>query len=131
LIIALIVVGPEKLPQLAQSIGKTLRDLRAMSQVFTTGWQQEIGSAAGVESGEDLQRVLTQPIKEAQTELQQALTAPETLAQPLKEAQADLQEALTAPLTSPSQKTASSTPAESPSPEQPDTLDADTDHADT
>ena len=29
-IIALIVVGPERLPELAQSVGKTLRGLRAM-----------------------------------------------------------------------------------------------------
>jgi len=76
LIIALIVVGPERLPQLAQSVGKTLRDLRAMSQGLTNEWQREISSISQLEAGEDLKQVLSQPFKETQAELQKALNVP-------------------------------------------------------
>lgn len=111
LVIALIVVGPERLPQLAQSIGKTLRDLRAMSQSLTAEWQREMGNMSNLDTGERLQQALTKP---------------------LKEAQADLQQALTAPLTSPFDTEAKPAPPKEPSPqEQPNTLDDDADHADT
>lgn len=109
LIIALIVVGPERLPQIAQSIGKTMRDLRAMSQGFTTEWQRELTLASGVEVDEGFQQSLTEP---------------------LKEAQADIQRALTAPLTSSSDATAEPIPPETPS-STPSTPSDDADHADT
>jgi sec-independent protein translocase protein TatB len=109
LIIALIVVGPERLPQIAQSIGKTVRDLRAMSQGFTTEWQRELTLASGVEVDEGLQQSLTKP---------------------LKEAQADIQRALTAPLTSPSGTTVEPIPPQTP-PSTPNTPSDDADHADT
>ena len=96
LIIALIVVGPERLPQLAQSVGKTVRDLRALSQGFASEWQQEMARAAQLDVGEDLKQ---------------------TLSQPFKEAQADLQRSINAPLTSPSEATAKLPPRESPSQE--------------
>jgi sec-independent protein translocase protein TatB len=109
LIIALIVVGPERLPQIAQSIGKTVRDLRAMSQGFTTEWQRELTLASGVEADEGIQQSLTKP---------------------LKEAQADIQRALTAPLTSPSDATAEPIPPQT-QPSTPKTPSDDADHADT
>lgn len=34
-IIALIVVGPRRLPEIARSLGKIMNDLRRMSQEFT------------------------------------------------------------------------------------------------
>ena len=37
LIIAFIVVGPDRLPELARSIGKTMRDVRALSQGLVSG----------------------------------------------------------------------------------------------
>ena len=110
LIIALIVVGPERLPQIAQSIGKTLRDLRAMSQGFTTEWQRELTNVPRIETGEK--------------SLQQSLT------EPLKEAQAEVQRALTGPLTSPSDATAKPAPPKAP-PQEPNTLNDDADHANT
>lgn len=111
LIIALIVVGPERLPEIAQSIGKILRDLRTMSQGFAADWQQELNSLPRIEPGEKT--------------LQQSLTAP------LKEAQAEFQQALSAPLTSPSQVAAEPAPLEAPPAESNTTENDDTDNANT
>jgi Tat protein translocase TatB subunit len=112
LIIALIVVGPERLPELAQSIGKTLRDLRAMSQGLTTEWQREMKNVSNIDTGEGLQQALTRPFEEAQAEIQQALTAP---------------------LTSPKDVTAEPSPPDEspPPPEEASTPDDDADHVDT
>jgi Tat protein translocase TatB subunit len=110
LIIALIVVGPERLPQLAQSIGKTMRDLRAMSQGLTTEWQREISSISDIDPGEGLQEALTKPFQEVQAEVKQALSAP---------------------LTTPSSLPPTPVSPQPAPPEQTDTLDDDVDHADT
>ena len=42
LIIAFIVVGPDRLPQLARSIGKAVQDLRSMSSTLSEEWRQEL-----------------------------------------------------------------------------------------
>ena len=110
IIIALIVVGPERLPQLAQSIGKTLRDLRAMSQGLTAEWQREMSGVSQIDVGEGLQQSQTKPFEEAQAELQQALSAP---------------------LVSPFDATAEPAPSKAPPPEEPNTPNDDVDHADT
>jgi sec-independent protein translocase protein TatB len=78
LVIALIVVGPERLPELARSVGKTMRDIRAMSQGLMAEWQREIESVAEVDPGKDLQKTLTAPFKEVQADFQQAVRAPLT-----------------------------------------------------
>jgi Tat protein translocase TatB subunit len=109
LIIALIVVGPERLPQLAQSVGKTVRDLRAMSQGFATEWQREMNRAAQLNPGEDLQQTLTKPFKEAQ---------------------ADLQRSVNAPLTSPSKTTTELPPREAPPQEESTAQENNPDHVD-
>jgi Tat protein translocase TatB subunit len=135
LIIAFVVVGPERLPQLAQSIGKTLRDLRALSRGLTTEWQRELSSMAELEPGESLQQTLTQPLKEVQTELKQ-ISSPfdigegiqESLTKPFEEARTEAQKALSTPSTSPS---AAEPPLEASSSAQPDTAPDDVDHADT
>ena len=44
--IALIVVGPRRLPEIAQSLGKIMRDLRQMSQEFTVDVMREINAPA-------------------------------------------------------------------------------------
>jgi sec-independent protein translocase protein TatA len=40
LVIALIVFGPERLPEIGRSIGKAVRDFREMSSGFTSEWQE-------------------------------------------------------------------------------------------
>jgi Tat protein translocase TatB subunit len=40
-IIALIVFGPRKLPQMAKTIGKTMADFRRTTNEFKTTWEQE------------------------------------------------------------------------------------------
>jgi len=58
-VIALIVVGPRRLPEIGREIGKILSDLRKISQEFTT----------------DLTRELEAPAKEL-TEMAKELEAP-------------------------------------------------------
>jgi Tat protein translocase TatB subunit len=109
LIIAFIVVGPERLPELARSIGKQVRDLRALSQGLTSEWQREIDSLSRTESGESLQETLTKPFKEAQTDLEQAMNPSPA---------------------SPSDAKPEPAPAESTPPEQSETASGDANHAD-
>jgi len=140
MIIAFIVVGPERLPELARSVGKTMRDVRALSQGLTNEWQREIDSVSKTETGEGLQESLTRPFKEAQVELEQAFTKPlggtgeglqETLTKPFKDAQADLEQALSPSSTSPSDATAEPDPLEASPAEQSDTLNGDVENVDT
>jgi len=41
-IIALIFLGPRKLPQIAKTIGKTLADFRSTTNEFKSTWQREV-----------------------------------------------------------------------------------------
>ena len=41
-IIALIFLGPRKLPQIAKTIGKTMADFRNTTQEFKSTWQREV-----------------------------------------------------------------------------------------
>jgi Tat protein translocase TatB subunit len=50
--IALIVVGPRRLPEIARSIGKIMRDLRQMSQEFTVDMMREIDAPPKSEQDE-------------------------------------------------------------------------------
>ncbi|MEJ2560619.1 MAG: twin-arginine translocase TatA/TatE family subunit, partial [Anaerolineae bacterium] len=69
----------ERLPEIARSIGKTLRDLRAMSQGFSAEWEKELNRVSQIEAGDkELRKVVTEPLKEAQSDLQRALTGPLT-----------------------------------------------------
>ncbi len=45
-VIALIVVGPRRLPEIGREIGKILSDLRKMSQEFTTDLTRELEAPA-------------------------------------------------------------------------------------
>ncbi len=46
-VIALIVFGPERLPQLARDAGRTLRQLREMAQTARTELKAELGDTVG------------------------------------------------------------------------------------
>lgn len=48
IIIALIVLGPGKLPEVARAVGKTMRDLRAISDGFQNELRKEMNSATSV-----------------------------------------------------------------------------------
>ncbi len=116
LVIALIVVGPERLPEISRSIAKTLNNLRAMSQSLTAEWQQELTAVNEIKAGaQELQQSLAEPFKAAQADLQQTLT------EPLKEAQTDVQRAFSQPLTPPPSAAADPAPpaAAEPSPTEP------------
>ena len=118
LVIALIAVGPERLPEIARTIAKTLNNLRAMSQHLTAEWQQELTAVNDIKAGaQELQQSLTEPFKAAQADLQQSLT------EPLKEAQSDVRRAFSQPL-APPPSTAADAPAPPPSTEPPATAAA-------
>ncbi len=93
LIIALIAVGPERLPEIARTITRTLNNLRAMSQALTAEWQDELKAVNDIKAGaQELRQSLTEPFKAVQADLQQSV------AEPLKAAQADLQQGVAEPL---------------------------------
>jgi sec-independent protein translocase protein TatB len=46
-LIALVVFGPDKLPQLARDAGRTIRQLRAMAQAARTELKSELGDTVG------------------------------------------------------------------------------------
>ena len=122
LVIALIVVGPERLPEIARTIAKTLNNLRAMSQSLTAEWQQELAAVNDIKAGaEELKQSLAEPFKAAQADLQQSVT------EPLKEAQTDVRRAFSQPLASPANTAAADAappiPA-APSPTEPPATEA-------
>jgi Tat protein translocase TatB subunit len=61
-IIALIFVGPRRLPEVGREIGKILRDLRKMSQEFTTDLTRELDAPA--KELREVTRELEAPVKE-------------------------------------------------------------------
>lgn len=69
-IIALMVFGPRRLPEIAGKAGKFVRDLRNMSQGFMTEWQREIAVASRLEE--------VQSIRQELEETKQALTQTRT-----------------------------------------------------
>jgi Tat protein translocase TatB subunit len=54
-IIALIFLGPRKLPQIARTVGKTMADLRNTTQEFRSTWEREVNfeeEARAIRTGE-------------------------------------------------------------------------------
>ncbi len=64
-VIALIVVGPRRLPEIAQSLGKIMRDLRKMSQEFTVDMMREVNAPAREDEAKEIaaQDVSEQPVQ--------------------------------------------------------------------
>ena len=69
-IIALMIFGPQRLPEIAAKAGRIVRDLRNMSQGFMTEWQREITAAASLAEIEEARKEL----EKTRQELQQART---------------------------------------------------------
>lgn len=71
-IIALMVFGPRRLPEIAGKAGRIVRDLRNMSQGFLAEWQREITVATRLEELEQVRQELEetrQSLRQTQTEL--------------------------------------------------------------
>jgi Tat protein translocase TatB subunit len=71
-IIALMVFGPRRLPEIAGKAGKYVRDLRNMSQGFMAEWQREITVAARMEEIEQVRKELEetkQALTQSRTEI--------------------------------------------------------------
>jgi Tat protein translocase TatB subunit len=72
-LIALIVVGPRRLPEIGREIGKILSDLRKISQEFTTDLTRELEAPA--KELTEITRELEAPAKEL-TEMTRELEPP-------------------------------------------------------
>jgi Tat protein translocase TatB subunit len=59
IILALIFIGPRDLPRIAARAGKFLRDIRMMSEGFTTEWRREMAALSQVEELKELKDELT------------------------------------------------------------------------
>lgn len=71
-IIALMVFGPRRLPEIAGKAGKYVRDLRNMSQGFLAEWQREITTATRLEELQEVRKELEetkQSLRQTQAEL--------------------------------------------------------------
>ncbi|NJN94466.1 MAG: twin-arginine translocase subunit TatB [Anaerolineales bacterium] len=71
-IIALMVFGPRRLPEIAGKAGRFVRDLRNMSQGFLAEWQREITVAARLEELEEVRKELNetkQVLQQSKTEV--------------------------------------------------------------
>ena len=90
LLIALIVVGPRRLPELGRNLGKIMNDLRKISQEFTTDLTRELEAPA--KELADLTRELEAPAKEL-ADLTRELEAPaKELAEMTREQEAPVKE---------------------------------------
>ncbi|TCP52382.1 Tat protein translocase TatB subunit [Tumebacillus sp. BK434] len=68
LIIALIVFGPNKLPEIGRAVGKTLKEFRGAAKGFTDDDDADEGA-----KGKEAKSALPEPKAEAQLEPQQEL----------------------------------------------------------
>jgi Tat protein translocase TatB subunit len=73
LLIALIVVGPRRLPEIGRNLGKIMNDLRKISQEFTTDLTRELEAPA--KELTEIAKELEAPAKEL-TEMAKELEAP-------------------------------------------------------
>jgi sec-independent protein translocase protein TatB len=73
MVIAMMVFGPRRLPEIASKAGKILRDLRQMSQGLLTEWQRELNAEAYMEELKKTQQELSE-IKADLTQAQKSVS---------------------------------------------------------
>jgi sec-independent protein translocase protein TatB len=98
-VIALVVFGPDKLPQLARDAGRTVRQLRMMAQTARTELKAELGDTVGEFDFSDL-NPRTFVRKHLLDDFDADLTAPAATAAPAARA-ATARPAAAAPLSAP------------------------------
>lgn len=64
LLLALLVLGPRRIPEVARTLGRALRELRAMSNEFTTALTREVEAA---ERAERVQRAAQERAAQARS----------------------------------------------------------------
>ena len=92
-ILALMVFGPQRLPVLANRVGRKLREWRTMSQVFLVEWREELAALEEARQSLDEAR---QALLEAQQVVATEMTGvKETVALEMSAAETDISEGLT------------------------------------
>ena len=76
MMIALVVFGPERLPEIGRSIGKAVRDFRRMSAGVTSEWQELskelVDAASEVQRGvKEVAAEVERGVQEMETEIEQ------------------------------------------------------------
>jgi sec-independent protein translocase protein TatB len=76
LVLILIFVGPERLPEVARQIGKVYRQLHEMSRMVAAQWQEELSAAAELEGEKkDLRKALSEPLQAAKADAERMLAS--------------------------------------------------------
>jgi TatA/E family protein of Tat protein translocase len=96
LIIAFILFGPEKLPQIAAAIGKGMRKLKEATTELSKDFQEMTEEAKGVEkevkTAGDATTGLSKDLKEVSKEVKDAMTEAVTSVAPARESNRDLKD---------------------------------------
>lgn len=86
LVVALIVFGPRKLPQLSRSLGKSLSEFRRASEDFKRTWEREVAlDEVGAKPGEPAPAVMPPTIAPAEYSIGRSLPGalPDAYAEPV------------------------------------------------
>ncbi len=67
IILALVFIGPQEMPKMARRAAKWIRNLRQMSEGFTTEWQREINATISLEELKELKDELEAAKKSLQS----------------------------------------------------------------
>ena len=82
LVVALIVFGPRKLPELGRSLGRSLSEFKRASEDLKRTWEQEVEVVERLESEAHIERaMLTETPAEAQSTVEAEMAAAGALAQ--------------------------------------------------
>ncbi len=112
-VIALMVFGPRRLPIIAARVGKTIRNLRQMSQALMIEWQREINIATELEE-------LRKELQDTKEDLQQAKQAVTSGLSTVKQETDDLSESIQKEVSAAETAAAAPATAAAPVPPEPD-----------
>lgn len=90
--IALIVVGPEKLPELARSLGKQMIQLKRTAQELKDSLEDEMGDQDFHQAEEDIVKLPSEPFEEEIVDSEDEAAAEEASTEPVASSESILSE---------------------------------------